>query len=65
MGGKCCGFERKKRAKYCPNPINTNLLADPMVLYSDSRYFKPKQQLYYNQLLLEEAPIKEIKVPNS
>ena len=63
MGGKCFGIKSKKVPKKIPHALKTDLQIDPVVLYSDSRYFKPKQQLFYNNLLLEEAPFTEIKSP--
>ncbi|OMJ95690.1 hypothetical protein SteCoe_942 [Stentor coeruleus] len=63
MGGKCCGSKIRKRSKSPPHQLNTDLLSEPLVIYSDSRYFKPRQQSYYNRLLLEEAPLLEISSP--
>lgn len=63
MGGKCCGLKAKKRSKKAPDQIKTNLQVDIHVVYSDSRYFKRKQQLFYNEALLEEMLPSEIKAP--
>ena len=63
MGGKCCGSKAKKNSKIRPSSLNTDLQIDTQVLYSDSRYFKLHQQLYYNKLLMEEYQIPEHKAP--
>lgn len=63
MGGNCCSFKPKKPMRPIPRSINTNLEPDPVVLYSDSCYFKPRQQLYYNKLLIQKTPCVNIKPP--
>jgi serine/threonine protein kinase len=65
MGGKCCGSKPEKRSKGPPGVLLTKLDPDPVVLYSDSRYFKPKQQSFYNNLLLDEPVLSEIRPPSS
>jgi serine/threonine protein kinase len=58
MGGKCCGLNPRKHLKILPKLKTENNPIDTKVLYSDSHYFTPSQQSFYNQLLLEEACLK-------
>ena len=65
MGGNFCSLKTKKRTKKTPGEIKTDLYIDTDILYSDSRYFKASQQLFYNELLLSELPQADIKAPQS
>lgn len=63
MGVTICGSKSKNRPKSLPTLLSQNLPIDTTVPYSDSRYFKKHQILYYNRLLLLESIQEPLEPP--